>query len=212
MMTNYRRERKTKRLSFFTVSIACLLFIITYTSQSFAEDLTLSLSSTQGSPGQTVTVNLGLSYYPYPGDPLASGFQLDISYDSDVLENPSATEGQVLLDAEKEIASSQPSSGVFRIVVSGINQTIILANEEAAYISFDIKPGAQAGQTDLTLSDLAATEPDGQPLDPLGSDGSVTVVVGTPTLSEWGMIIFMTIIMGIGVMVLRKRRMAGERP
>ena len=29
-----------------------------------------------------------------------------------------------------------------------------------------------------------------------------------PTLSEWGLIIFMTIIMGIGVMVLRKRRMA----
>jgi len=31
---------------------------------------------------------------------------------------------------------------------------------------------------------------------------------GTPTLSEWGMIIFMTIIMGIGVVVLRKRRIA----
>jgi outer membrane protein assembly factor BamB len=29
-----------------------------------------------------------------------------------------------------------------------------------------------------------------------------------PTLTEWGLIIFMTVIMGIGVMVLRKRRMA----
>jgi len=30
-----------------------------------------------------------------------------------------------------------------------------------------------------------------------------------PTLTEWGMIIFMTIMMGTGVMVLRKRRVEG---
>ena len=33
-------------------------------------------------------------------------------------------------------------------------------------------------------------------------------IISVPTLSEWGLIIFMTVIMGIGVMALRKRRMA----
>lgn len=206
-MINQRKYQKTKKLSFLTISISCLLFFIAGTSPSFAEDLTLSLSSDEGSPGQTADLTLSLSY---PDGATASGFQLDINYDTDVLENPSATEGQILIDAGKEIASSQPSSGIFRIVVSGINQNIVQAGD-AATINFDIKPGAQAGQTDLTLSNLAATEPDGQPLDPIGNDGSVTVVVGVPTLSEWGLIIFMTLIMGIGVMVLRKRRMALER-
>ena len=93
------------------------------------------------------------------------------------------------------------------MVVSGINQNIIQSGD-AVTVNFDIKLGAQAGQTDLTLSNLAATEPDGQPLDPLGNDGAVTVVVGVPTLSEWGIIIFMTLMMGIGVVTLYKRRVA----
>lgn len=33
-------------------------------------------------------------------------------------------------------------------------------------------------------------------------------VESIPTLSEWGLIIFITILLGTGVMILRKRRMA----
>jgi hypothetical protein len=35
---------------------------------------------------------------------------------------------------------------------------------------------------------------------------SAPVVAPIPTLSEWGVIIFMTIIMGIGVVILVRRR------
>ena len=201
MIINLKVNHKPKKLSLFTISILCLLFIITCSSLSFAEDLTLSLSSDQGTPGQTVSLILSLSYsQPYT----ASAFQLDINYDSDVLENPTATEEQILIDAGKQISPSYPSSGVFRMVVTGINQDIILPGDVVT-VNFDIKLDAEAGQTDLTLSNLAATEPDGQPL-VLGSDGSVNVTVGVPTLSEWGMIIFMTVMMGIGVVILYRRR------
>ncbi|GAJ16391.1 unnamed protein product, partial [marine sediment metagenome] len=54
-----------------------------------------------------------------------------------------------------------------------------------------IKPDAPPGQTDLTLTNLEATDLEGQDLGVLGNDGSVTVEVPVPTLSEWGTIIFM---------------------
>ena len=204
MITNLRRNQKLRKLFFFTIGVLWGLTMITYSSQSFAADLTLSLSNTQGSPNQTVPLTLSLSY---PGGATASAFQLDINYDTSVLENPSAVEGEVLINAEKRIDSSQPSSGVFRIIASGHNQNIIQAGS-AATVSFHIKPTAPPGQTNLTLSNLLASDPDGLLLDPLESNGSVNVVAGVPTLSEWGIIIFITIILATGVMVLRKRRLA----
>ena len=44
--------------------------------------------------------------------------------------------------------------------------------------------------------------------DVVDSDGIIHQTVFIPTLSEWGLIILMTVILGIGVMILRKKRMA----
>lgn len=42
------------------------------------------------------------------------------------------------------------------------------------------------------------------------ADGIIhqTAAAAIPTLNEWGLIIFMTLMMGVGVMILRKRRIA----
>ena len=165
------------------------------------------MPSTQDvSQNQNVDLTLSLSY---PDGATASAFQLDINYDPDVLENPTATRGEVLINADKEVSSSQPSSGVFRIVASGLNQNFIQEGN-AATIGFHVKATGPPGQTDLTLPDLdlAATDPDGLPLDPLGNGASMNVLAAIPTLSEWGIIIFMTIILGIGVLILYRRRVA----
>jgi len=199
-----RRNQKLRKSFFFTIGILWGLIVITCSTQCFAEDLTLSLSSTSGSPNQNVSVTLSLSY---PGGATASAFQLDINYDTNVLENPTATRGQILIDAGKDFSSSQPSSGVFRIIASGFNQNIIQEGN-AATIGFHIKATAPPGQTDLTLSNLAATDPDLQRLEVAGNDGSINVSAGVPTLSEWGIIIFMTAMIGIGVVMLRRRRIA----
>ena len=98
------------------------------------------------------------------------------------------------------------TSGVFIIVVFGITQDIIQPDEETVYIYFDIKPDAPPGQTDLTITNLEATDLEGQDLDVLGNDGLVNVMAAVPTLSEWGIIIFMTVMMGIGVVILYRRR------
>ncbi len=87
-----------------------------------------------------------------------------------------------------------------------------------------------------SFSTYLSIEADGDPIDLPGSarsrpfvcdwteDGSWDVLIGAgdgkvhlyqgipgsaiPTLSKWGMIIFMTLMMGIGVVILRKRRIA----
>ena len=204
MITTQKRDQRPKTLSFVVSGILCLAFIVAWTSPSFAADLTLSLPSEpeQGFPGQTVDLDLTLSY---PGSPTASAFQLDIGFDTDVLTSPSATEGTKLIAAGKTIDATQPSSGVFRMIVSGGDQ--IIEAGEAAIISFEIKSDASPGETDLILSNMSASEPGGDPLDDvLGNDGSIEVeAAAIPTLSEWGMIIFSTVILATAVMILRKR-------
>ena len=205
MITNLRGNQKLRKSFFFTIGILWSLTMITCSSPSFAEDLTLSLSSTSGSPYQTVPLTLSLSY---PGAATASAFQLDINYDTDVLENPSAIKEPVLTNAGKDLSTSSPSSGVFRIVASGLNQNIIQAGN-AATINFHIKATAPLGQTNLTLSNLAASDPDTQLLDVIGNDGSIDVIAApVPTLSEWGIIILVTVLLAIGVVMLRRRRIA----
>jgi len=206
MVTNLRRNQKLRKLFFFTIGVLWGLTMITCSSQSFAEDLTLSLLPSTQDASQNQNVNLTLSL-SYPDGATASAFQLDINYDTNVLENPTATKGQILIDAGKDLSTSQPSSGVFRIVVAGLNQNIIQAGN-AATIGFHVKATTPLGQTDVTLTDLAASDPDGQPLDAIGTGGSIDVSAGVPTLSEWGLIILMTVMMGIGVVMLRKRRLA----
>ena len=205
MTSNLKEHKELRKILFSTLGILMSLTIITCSTQSFAEDLTLSLlpPTQDSSPNQNVDITLSLSY---PNGATASMFQLEVNYDTDVLENPTATRGEVLINADKDISASQPSPGVFRIVASGLNQNIIQAGN-AATIGFHVKATAPLGETDLTLSNLAATDPDEQSLDPLGSGASINIIVLTiPTLSECGLIIFMTLIMGMGVVILYRRR------
>ena len=108
MISTLKRERRPKTLTFVVSGVLCLAFIFAWTSPSFAEDLTLSLPSEpeQGFQGQTVGLDLTLSY---PGSATASAFQLDIGFDTDALTSPSATEF-----LEVETTSSTPTLILFR--------------------------------------------------------------------------------------------------
>jgi hypothetical protein len=176
-MKEQDRDHKSKVSIFVVKGIVLLVFMIICTSQSFAEDLGLSLSSDQGLTNQTATVSLGLAY---PGVPLASGFNLDIYYDNDALENPTPNPGQILSDAGKEMSTSEPTHpyfGVLRIVVSGFNQEIIQAGEVAT-IDFDIKVTSPGGLTVLALTNVEATDEEYQALWVLENDGFIDVIVG----------------------------------
>ena len=121
---------------------------------------------------------------------------------------PEHVRREVFTDREQEMERLIRAvlTNPINILVFGITQDIIQPSQEAAYIYFDIKPDAPPGQTDLTITNLDATDLEGQDLDVLGNDGSVTVEVPIPTLSEWGMIILITLLLVVAIIVLKKRK------
>jgi len=107
-MINLKRDHKPKKIVFSPIVIVCLVFMTMCSSHCFAEDVTLSLSSSQGARNHTVSLTLSLSY---PDEALASGFNLDIYFNPDVFKNitdvtPTATAGPVLIAAGKEMSTS----------------------------------------------------------------------------------------------------------
>ncbi len=88
-----------------------------------AGDVMLSLSSGEGAPGSSVTLSLNLAY---PGEPQAAGLNLDISYKSAVLENPSVLLNDALKKTEidkmiikSDVVSEDPSMKAVKILVFG---------------------------------------------------------------------------------------------
>jgi cysteine-rich repeat protein len=150
-----------------------LLFglLLLATSQSSAADVDLDLSSAQGLPGDTVSLVLTLSY---SAAPVASAFSIDLHFDPNALENPAASSGQVLIDADKNLATHLVSPGVFRVAALGFNQNVIQPGD-AATISVGIRSDALMGTSDLTLI-VEASDPSGFALSASGTGGSVEIV------------------------------------
>jgi len=160
---------------------------------------TISLTSASGNPGDTVTVTMAIANNTAGN---IAAFNLDLTYDSNVLESPAATAMASLISDGKGITSNKgctldmdkgcetnqdcvdnwgldPSGtcviktpGTYKIVVAGINQGWI-HNGNIVSVSFHIKAGASAGTTNLSLSNLAAT-----------TGGAVTVPITTSNPSS----------------------------
>jgi len=179
MVRTLKKKQRSKKIVFVISGLIYLVFLGTGIAQSFAEDLSLSLSSGGGETNGTVSLTLSLGY---PGADLASGFNLDIYYDNDALENPSAVPGVILSAAGKTMQTneiSHPYHGILRLVVFDSNYPpTILQAGVAATIDFDIRIDAPGGETALELEELDATDAQGESLDVIGNNGLVDVVVG----------------------------------
>ena len=111
------------------------------------------------------------------GSNLVSGFQLDIQYDINALENLTASKGVSLVSADKDLSTSFPQTGVFRLVAAGVNKNTIPPGKVAT-ISFKIKSDAPLGISQLTLTNLVVTDVNGNSLTTTSNNGSVTVEEG----------------------------------
>jgi len=136
----------------------------------------LDLGSASGAKGSTVTIPITLTNVTGTS---ISAIGMDIGYDTGVLENPDTTIGPAGSAAGKDVIKGTPSSGLFRIGIIGLNNTVI-GNGIAAYVTFTIKTTAALGSTQLTNTP-SASDPDGNPFIVSGLNGSVTV---TESLSD----------------------------
>jgi PKD repeat protein len=126
-------------------------------------------------PGNTLTVNILLT----SGSDSVAGTGNDIAFDTSIFSSPSATAGQVATDAGKFIATTAPSSGVFRVSIVGFN-TNVIADGVVAVVTFTVATDATPGT--YTLTNVPSTvDPNGVDITTTGSDATVNVI-GPPTV------------------------------
>lgn len=171
-------------------------------------------------PGEKVTLDVWLNDYACPPNDKILGISFYFQYDHTKIQVNE--ENSYLFDSSH--GGPWPSSysyfqkqedGVYELGVADYgyvtvtNNKIKLAIVELECIAGDdanIKAANNLGFGGYTVGYIV----DCNLNSPFTDDADALVhqtVAAIPTLTEWGLIIFMTVMMGIGVMVLRRRRM-----
>jgi hypothetical protein len=160
----------------------CFLLISFSVMAGVAHAIRLDLGAASGSPGSDVTIPITLNYEG--ANPNISAASIDIGYSTTLLENPRATIGPAGSAAGKDVASSTPSSGIFRVAILGFNQNVIQAGIVAS-VTFRIKEGATSGDTTLTNT-ASATDPSAKSVVVQGGSGTLTITstITAPTPSS----------------------------
>lgn len=138
--------------------------------------LTISL---QGSSGQIV------------------GLQFDISYDASTLAM-NVTPGAQIQAATKGLYVAAISSGRTRILIAGVNQTVI-SSGVVANLFLNVAASAQTGDYRVILDNAVAVDPGGQAIPISGSAATLTLTGGTgdaPQITSSGVLNAASLISG----------------
>ncbi len=174
-----------------------------YTKGTFEDPQEINLSLSE-------TVMVDIWVVDWPGArPNMKTFQYHFKWHKDSLDVESVTcnNSDWELPADSEIEDGDYLLGMTRIFGSGVEGPDALLHTielrcEAAPSDDWIKATLGSDGFVVDMNNITYT-------DVTDADGIIHQTASIPTISEWGMIIFMTIIMGIGVVVIiRKRRMA----
>lgn len=148
-------------------------------AQAQSGNATLSAGSGSGQPGQSnVTISVGFS-----STTDVSGVNFDFGFDSSRLTVTSVTGGSAA--DGKSLSWSTPSSGTVRVIVFGLDQAAI-PDGTLVNVTFAVKSSAPAGTFPLTISNAAASAPDGSSVPVNTNGGSFDVIAPTslPTSTQ----------------------------
>lgn len=146
---NKEGSMKQRALNFVSI-IAMTMFLFIIASMPL-EAASLNLGEVEINPGGKATIPLTLSQ----GYGIVA-VSADISYDTSVLKNPKAEIGDAAQSGEKQIHSSIPEQGVFRVSILGMNLDEI-PDGTVATITFDVAPSAPIKKkVQLTVSPSAS--------------------------------------------------------
>jgi len=104
----------------------------------------LALGTASAGRGQTVEIPL-----TYAGDGSAVGLQIDIAFDTAVLDTPAVARGSAL--GERVLRSGQVSPGLLRLVIYSPSNAV-LADGALARLSLTVDNTASVGQSPVTFS------------------------------------------------------------
>lgn len=167
----------------------CLLGAWTAPAQAQTPTAVISASNGSGLPGAT-GVDITVDLTNTNGSEVA-GINFDLTFDSAriSLASGSCSPGgfAVLLnptvDASKDVSCSSPSAGTLRVIIFGLNSTLI-ADGNLVTVTFNVSGGASPGTFALGLTNVAVTDGSGQPVAHSENNGTFEVLAPTPTPSN----------------------------
>ena len=192
-----------------TVIVMIASLVLIFSSSITEAQVTLSVGSyavTQGSQDNQMEVSMD-----NPSDKVRS-IQMDICDVDDYMTCTSCESIMRAVGEGKTCFASEQGNGCCRIVVVSLNLGEDYFIEEGTgpiiTVSYDVSANAPVGQyRDINLENASVLDENIFILDTTTSSGKVFFGGSIPTLSEWSIIIFMTIILGIGVVTIVKRTM-----
>lgn len=130
----------------------------------------------------TGDISFALTLTAEAGEDIA-GVNLEIHPISNLSVN-AVTAGQAAVAGEKEVAYHSPSTGVLRLVIYGINQTLI-PNGTLAVLTFTVvDPSQQNIDIDIASADMASPDAQAVPISTMqGFTGTVTDLATTDNTS-----------------------------
>lgn len=138
----------------------------------------LSVGNASGLPGAvsiSVPVNLSSG-----GGAQIAGLSFTLTFDSSRLAFASCADGPSADAALKDAACNPQGASAVRVIIFGLNQNAI-PDGTVVYVRFNVLSGATPGTSALTPSNLAATDPSGNPVTIGGSDGYFEVLAPPAT-------------------------------
>jgi len=132
--------------------------------------VTLSPSAVYGTPGATLQVPINLTSQ---GTASPAMFQTDLSFDQTKLTFSSAQVAGQATTAGKSLTTTLLANGNVRLLVTGLNQTVI-ANGLVAYATFTLNQQFLIGSTPLALMNCTSSSALGMSLSTGCTAGAVT--------------------------------------
>ncbi len=105
-----------------------------------------------------------------------AGVNFTVNYNPAVLTYTTSTAGSVVTAAGKGVTANMTSPGIVTVVIFGLNQNAI-ANGVLVSVGFTVNASAAGGaQTDVSLSNIAASKPDASAVGNIVTDSSIVTV------------------------------------
>ena len=144
-------------------------YVVRIPGASITSLVTLSTAGGASAPGQTVEIPFN---FAAAGTVAPASFQIDLSFDPQMLTFASARAGALLASAGKGLSSSVVSSNAVRLSTTGTNQNAI-PNGIVAYASFTLS-SQFAGSTTVTPVNCMSGSALGNPLSTACTAGNIT--------------------------------------
>ena len=109
-----------------------------------------------------------------------AALNFDLSYDENQLTVADVTIGAAAASAGKSVTWLLPSTGIVRVVVSGVNQNVI-GDGAVANVLFHVLSSAVQGSHTLVVGNVVASDPSGGGITVSSTNGSFSVSGATST-------------------------------